>query len=178
MNALRVVICALTFLGVSGGAAILDAQTRAATNASMRVASSLDNWIVDRFRGAQLLEDTDTISHSIATDATIARIESVHPGGRTDTLFALHFSSRRSSAALERIAPVRLAAPTGTVAPIAVRLLARRPFRAPRAPKANSANENDWRYGWAYLVALPKAGRSTPAATFRGWLLLDASAPK
>ena len=171
MRAMMVVVTAV--LLCAAGARPLHAQRD-----SLRVATTLDVWIVQRYRGAQLLADTVTKSGSVAADALWPRIESMRSGGRNDTLFALHFSAHPGEPALGRRGAVRLAGPTGSMSPVAATLLSRRPFRAPRTPNANSGNERDWRYGWAYIAALPKAGRTAPATTFRGWLLIDAGLPK
>jgi hypothetical protein len=156
----------------------LSARERRARQDSARLSTTLDIWIVQRYRGAQLLPDTVTTTGSLAADALWPRIESMHAGGRNDTLFALHFSAHPGEPALGRRGPVRLAGPTGSMSPVGATVLSRRPFRAPRTPKANSADERDWRYGWAYVAALPRAGRTAPATTFRGWLLIDAGTPK
>ena len=145
---------------------------------SLRLATTLDVWIVQRYRGAQLLPDTVTRAGSVAADALWPRIESMRSGRQTDTLFALHFAARPGEPALGRRSTVRLAGPTGSVSPVVATVLARRPFRAPRTPTPNNENERDWRYGWAYVAAFPKAGRTAPATTFRGWLLIDAGTPK
>lgn len=152
------------------------AKARGPVSGAIRSSTALDVWIVERFRGAQLLPDSAAPQRSVAADASLARIESVGVGASTDTLFALHFGNRPGAPALERAGAIRLAGPTGTITPMAARLLARRPFRAPRMPRASNGSDGDWRYGWAYLSVLPTAGRSTPVATFRGWLLLDAPA--
>ena len=151
----------------------------------MRLLSALDVWIVERFRNAGLLPDSTAASAADNRSATLARIESARAGNSTDTLFALHFAPHPTDGAFVTGQAVRLAGPTGTIAPLAGIVLARRAFSAPRVPAANgnvargdAANDALWRYGWAYLVALPKAGLSTPPATFRGWLLLDGSTPK
>ncbi|MEO7520915.1 MAG: hypothetical protein ABIW79_03765 [Gemmatimonas sp.] len=155
------------------------------TTLDMRVLSSLDVWIVERFRGAQLLPDSVAARAARDGGGALPRIESARGGGSVDTLFALHFTPRATEGALASRQTVRLAGPTGTIAPLTGTVVARRAFRAPRVPGANvhvasgdSATDASWRYGWAYIVSLPNAGRGTPAATFRGWLLLDGSAPK
>jgi hypothetical protein len=157
----------------------------ASSPARMRALNSLDVWLAERFRGVQLLPDTAAGRTSDMADGAPARIESARAGNNSDTLFALHFAARPANGALESGRTVQLAGPTGTVAPLAGTVLARRAFRAPRTPQANAniasgdkANDASWRYGWAYIVSLPKAGRITPATTFRGWLLLDGGAPK
>ena len=134
--------------------------------------TSLDTWIVVRLRGAQLFPDSEPVVRSVATDAVLPHIESVRDGQRFDSLFALQYSERPGVAALAASGAVRLVGPTGTIMPIAGRVIARRPFRALRAPTANHNEERDWRYGWAYLIAVPKTGRSS-SAVFRGWMVVD-----
>ena len=155
----------------------LPAALVAANKATERAMGSLDRWIIERYRGAQLLADSLSVPRSVTPDAVLPRVETVRGGTTADTLLALHFSPRAGSAALQSSAVVRIAGSTGTITPMSATVLARRPFRAPRLPTAK-ANEDDWRYGWAYLVILPKAGRTLSATTFRGWLLLDAAAVK
>ena len=174
MRALTIVMAA-ALLGAAGAVPL---HALHAQRDSLRLATTLDIWIVQRYRGAQLLPDTVTTTGSIAADALWPRIESMRSGGRADTLFALHFAARPGEPALGRRGSVRLAGPTGSVSPVVATVLARRPFRAPRTPRPNNATERDWRYGWAYVATLPKAGRAAPATTFRGWLLIDAGMPK
>ena len=152
---------------------------------SLRLLSALDVWIVERFRNAGLLPDSTADNAAGNRGASLARIESARAGSTTDTLFALHFAPNPTGGAFSTGQAVRLAGPTGTIAPLVGTVLARRAFRAPRVPGANgniaggnAANDALWRYGWAYLVSLPTSGRGTPPATFRGWLLLDGSATK
>ncbi|MES2522412.1 MAG: hypothetical protein V4617_06930 [Gemmatimonadota bacterium] len=155
----------------------LPAALVAANKVTERAMGSLDRWIVERYRGAQLLADSLSVPRSVTPDAVLPRVETVRGGTAADTLLALHFSPRAGSAALLSGSVVRIAGSTGTITPMSATVLARRPFRAPRLPMAK-ANADDWRYGWAYLVILPKAGRALSATTFRGWLLLDAAAVK
>jgi hypothetical protein len=196
-------LAALLVLGVSAACAAgtLGAQTRSSPNrrtaavakpakkppakVNPRALSSLDVWIVERFRGAGLLPDSAVERTNDIAESVQPRIESARAGSSSDTVIALHFAPRPANAAFENGQALRLAGPTGTIAPIVGTVLARRAFRAPRVPQANgnmasgnATNDARWRYGWAYIVSLPKAGRVTPAATFRGWLLLDGSAPR
>ena len=150
--------------------AAMTAQDSVATRNMQR----LDRWLISRYRGAQLLPDSVGGQRSVAADASISRVESIATGGRFDTLFAVHFAEHASAPALSAEGSARLVAPTGSASSVLARIVARRPFRAPRSPLARNSNEGDWRYGWAYLTVLPKVGRTTPAATFRGWLMLEA----
>lgn len=134
--------------------------------------TSLDTWIVVRLRGAQLMPDSVPVVRSVAKDAVLPHVESVREGARFDTLFAVQYAERPGAAALAGAAAVRMVGQTGTITPIAGRVIARRPFRALRAPTANHNEERDWRYGWAYLIAVPKSGRASPAM-FRGWMVVD-----
>lgn len=156
-----------------------------ATGVSIALRSSLDVWIVERFRGAGLLPDSTTPGIPGTRGASIARIEGIRAGATSDTVFALHFTARPGGAALQNGESVRLAGPTGTIAPISGIVLVRRAFRAPRVPQAGGSSASGdgvdadgWRYGWAYLVSLPRAGRTTPVTTFRGWMLVSGSAVK
>lgn len=166
-------------LSIGGAASWASAQgTTGATSARKAVQAaaaltSLDTWLVTRLRAAQLLPDSSPTARSIVTDAVLPRIESVRDGQQFDTLYALHHAERRGLPSLATGVAVRIVGPTGTVTPIVGSVLARRPFRATRAPKANSNVENDWRYGWAYLIVLPKTGRTASASVFRGWMVLD-----
>lgn len=134
---------------------------------------SLDQWIVTRYRGAGLLPDTANAAPSLATTRTPPRIESVAEGATSDTLWALHFTGDDPLPAFAVNAVVRLTGPTGAVTPLTARVVARRPFRAPRVPAASPARPDAWRDGWAYLVLLPHDA-SRHVARYRGWLLLAA----
>ncbi len=147
-------------------------RTPPKTIVDVNVLTSLDTWIVVRLRGAQLLPDSEPVVRSVATDAVLPHIESVRDGVRSDTLFALQYAERPGVAALASSGGVRLVGPTGTITPIAGRVIARRPFRALRAPTANHNEERDWRYGWAYLITVPRVGRSS-STVFRGWMVVD-----
>lgn len=137
------------------------------------VSQSLDQWIIARYRGAGLRPDTANAQPSLATTQTPPRIESVAEGVRVDSLWAVHFTGAEPSPAFAVNATVRLTGPTGTVTPLTARVVARRPFRAPRVPGASPTRADAWREGWAYLVVLPHdAGRRV--ARYRGWLLFTA----
>lgn len=148
------------------------------------VTSSLDTWVVMRYRGAQLLPDSMTTASadSLASGTALARVESMRDGIKSDTLFAVQFVADGVDA-LTVDGAVRLAGPTGTVMPLTGRVIARRRFRAPGTLTA-------WRSGWAYLVLVPSniaranRGRSatntSPTAlqsSLNGWLLLGTTSP-
>ena len=60
-----------------------------------------------------------------------------------------------------------------TPSTITADVIARRPFRAPRRPGADTASAGGWRYGWAYAAVVRRRFATTPASVYRGWLLLD-----
>jgi len=64
----------------------------------------------------------------------------------------------------------RLVGANGTMATVTGRVLQRRLFRAPRVPGADPGGEEQWRYGWAYLVVVPH-GDNWPVGRYRSWLL-------
>lgn len=170
---MRRVVAGLSLL--FAGTATPQGKRPVAIPASM---TALDTWVVLRLRGAQLLPDSTASVRSVANDAVLPRIESVREGGRVDSLYALHYAERPGVPALAGSGSVRIVGPTGTITPVVGRIAARRPFRAPRAPGADSNQEKDWRYGWSYLVLLPKTGRIAPATVFRGWVLVDTTAAR
>ncbi len=162
-------LAAGTAAGTPAGTAAAQGKRPVAIPESM---TALDTWVVIRLRGSQLLPDSTPAVRSVANDAVLPRIESVREGGRVDSLYALHYAERPGVPALASSGSVRIVGPTGTI------IAARRPFRAPRAPGADSNQEKDWRYGWSYLVLLPKTGRIAPATVFRGWMLVDTTAAR
>ena len=147
---------------------------------------ALDGWLASRYRELQLLPDSSKSTRSIAADAPVPHVESVvdvatsaadSPESRQrDTLYAVHFGTRREMPALRVGTRVRLTAPSGAITSTTADIVARRPFRAPRRPgTAASASDIAWRYGWAYLALVPRRARTTSSMMYRGWLLLDAS---
>lgn len=139
--------------------------------------SVLDAWVVTRYRGSQLFPDAEFTATSLATSGPRPRIEAERPGGRFDTLLAVHFSAMWAAPALGKSAKVYLTGPTGTMTPLTARIVERRAFRAPRTPGPSTLRpDSNWRYGWAYLAVVPHDDRR-PASRFRGWLLLDATTP-
>lgn len=162
---------------------LLGAMVWLATSLNGQPVNSLDAWLVSRFQGTQLLIDSMPAAASVAAESPLPRIESTRAGRFVDTLYAIHFGSRLGTPALAVNAVVQLTGPTGTITPLAARVIARRAFRAPRRPGAPSSAEVAWRYGWSYQAVLPhRASVSTsttravsdaaPVARYRGWLLL------
>jgi hypothetical protein len=139
--------------------------------------SSLDAWLVSRFRGAQLLTDSLPATASVAAESALPRIEGTRAGRSVDTLYALHFGTRLGTPALSVSDVVQLTGPTGTITPLTARVVARRAFRAPRRPGAPSSAPAAWRYGWSYQVVMPRRPKANgesavPVSRYRGWLLL------
>lgn len=126
-----------------------------------------------RYRGAGLLPDTANTQPSLAAAQSPPRIESVADGATADSLWAVHFTDKEPLPAFAVNATVRLSGPTGTMTPLTARVVARRPFRAPRVPGASPATPAAWREGWAYLVVLPHDA-TRKVARYRGWLLFTA----
>jgi hypothetical protein len=155
----------------------MHAQARASSSASSSIRESLDSWIVTRYRGAQLLDDSSGIDSTDAPGTLVPRIEHVRDA-KGDTLVGLHFSMRAIAPALSMPGRVRLAVPSGAATGVTGTVIARRLFRAPRVPGAQATNASAWRYGWAYLVALPRQRDPLPAFATRGWLVLDATSPE
>lgn len=135
---------------------------------------SLDRWVSLRYRGAHLMPDTASVLPSLVSTGTPPRIETIHAGSVSDTLWVVHFTSGGQGPTFAVPSAVRLTSPTGTVTPLTARVVARRPFRAPRVPNGPSGrldDEDSWRPGWAYLAVLPHQATRN-AARYRGWLLL------
>lgn len=154
---------------------------RTAPAQNSRELASLDMWIVQRYRGAQLLPDTTGRAASAVTQVGAPRVESARSSDRRDTVVALHFSATAWRPALASAATVQLADPSGAVSAIAGRVTARRAFRAPRKAGARDSVNTDWRIGWAYLVAIPLRTANAATAGLSGWALVEApkvSAPK
>ncbi|MBC8089551.1 MAG: hypothetical protein H7Z40_19985 [Phycisphaerae bacterium] len=135
--------------------------------------ASLDMWIVQRYRGAQLLPDTTGRAASRVTQVGAPRVESARSSDRRDTVVALHFSTSAWRPALASAAAVQMADPSGAVSAIAGRVTARRAFRAPRKAGARDSVNGDWRIGWAYLVAIPLRTASAASAGLSGWALVE-----
>lgn len=140
---------------------------------SLGAVHALDAWIVTRYRGAQLLPDS-LAWRGVAGDAPAPRVESAGDAASGDTLFAVQFRAGREPSSLRPGARVRLAGASGSISTITADLIARRPFRAPRRPGADTASRGGWRYGWVYLAIVRRRNAATPASVYRGWLLLEA----
>lgn len=137
--------------------------------------SSLDMWIVQRYRGAQLLPDSVARGSATFAQAGAPRVESARTTARRDTVVALHFGSAMWRPTLNTSAQVQLADPTGTVSGITAKITARRAFRTPRKAGARDTVKDDWRIGWAYLVAIPTRAANASTSGFGGWALAEMS---
>lgn len=167
---------------LAGAVAIGATVSVSAQRASVPAVSALDAWLVSRFHGAQLLTDSTPTSASEAAESALPRVEGTRPGRSADTLYAIHFGARLGTPALTVNAVAQLTAPTGTITPLTVRVIARRAFRAPRRPGALPGADGAWRYGWSYQVVMPRRAESNdpvdkaaPVSRYRGWLLLAPS---
>lgn len=155
-------------LGTSATA--LDAQRSTATHT--QVLETLDQWIVQQYRGSQLLHDSSGGATTVVRDAPLPRVEHVRDA-RGDTIIGIHFALRPSAPAFGVNGTARLAVPTGAITNTTGRVVARRLFRAPRVPGASNDDPLSWRYGWAYIVVLPRKRDALPAQATRGWLLVE-----
>lgn len=163
--------------GAARKAPAINASAPVAKITNPRELSSLDIWIVQRYRGAQLLPDSGIRASSPVRQAAGApRVESARTTGRRDTIVALHFEPTYWRASLGTAAPVQLADPTGAISSVTGRITARRAFRAPRVAGARDTVAGDWRVGWAYLVAIPPRSANAAASGFNGWALVEAAA--
>lgn len=137
-----------------------------------RLTHALDEWVVSRYREAQLLPDTSRAPRGMVTAAMVPRVESVSDGDAMDTLYAVHFSSLRDTNGVRVGARLRLVSGSGVVSVNRVEVLARRPFRAPLQPaRIGAPDDRRWRYGWAYLAVTPHVGGKSSASAYRGWVL-------
>ncbi len=136
----------------------------------------LDHWIVQRFRGAQLMPDSQpargVADTPVARVAAAPRIEQTQRGATRDTLWAVHFAAGPELAGLAVGTRTTLTGPTGTMTPVVARVVARRPFRAPRSPGSALRPDSSWRHAWAYLVVMPHLNE-TAISRYRGWLLVE-----
>ncbi len=146
----------------------LDAQTK---RSESRSPDLLDRWIVQHYRGAQLLPDSSGGAATVVRDAPLPRVEYVHDS-KGDTLVGIHFASRPSAPLFGVASTAKLAVPTGAITTTSGKVVARRLFRAPRVPNASMSDSTKWRYGWAYVVVLPRQRDMLPAQAMRGWLLV------
>ncbi len=143
--------------------------------------SSLDGWLVTRYRDAQLLEDTVPGTRAMPSAAPFPRVESSRAAGTGDTLFAVHFNAGRDEPVLRAGGLVRLSEPSGAISSRSARVLVRRPFRAPAVPGAalrpGTRTDKAGRYGWGYLLVVSRAVVRTSSkpldGAWRGWLLVE-----
>ena len=170
-STLPIVVTALV-TGATLAATNVEAQARARSSSGASIGEALDGWIVTRYRGAQLLEDSSAARVTVLADAPVPRVEHVRDA-KGDSLVGVHFSERIVAPSLTQSSDVRLAVPSGAVTSMTGRVVARRLFRAPRVPAATNNTPSSWRYGWAYLVVLPRQRDALPAQAMRGWLLVD-----
>lgn len=139
--------------------------------------ASLDMWIVQRYRGAQLLPDSTGHGASAVNQAGAPRVESARTPNRRDSVVALHFGAAAWRPVLSTSAIVQLADPTGSVSSVAGRVTARRAFRTPRNAGAKDTVKSDWRIGWAYLVAIPARSANAAVSGLNGWALVESPKP-
>jgi hypothetical protein len=137
------------------------------------VVQVLDTWVITRFRDSHLLPDSANPSRTTVAQVPPARVESVGDAVSGDTIYALHFSDKRDTPALRVGTQARLTAPSGSITAIRAEIVARRPFRAPRVPGADTASASGWRFGWAYLAIVRPPHASAAANVYRGWLLMN-----
>lgn len=157
--------------GFAGVAAAQRGSTRSPAE-QLETADPLDVWIVTRYRAANLLSDSAVTTGSLASNnGPLPRIESVRGGRDMDTLMAVQMDANKGPPMMPVSSRARLVTTNGIAVPVTVRVIQRRPFRAPRIPDADPLTERQWRYGWAYLVVLPHDDKR-PTARYRGWLLL------
>ncbi len=135
--------------------------------------SSLDMWIVQRYRGAQLLPDTSGNGAAPVNQAGAPRVESARSPNRRDTVVALHFSETMWRPVHSTSSVIQLADPTGSISSVAGRVTARRAFRTPRKAGAKDTVQSDWRIGWAYLVAIPARTANAAVSGLNGWALVE-----
>ena len=162
-----VLLCAGSAVQLAG------AQTRKVdSSASNRAIVTLDYWIVRHYKGEQLLQEPVRDSMTARdSSAAPARVEHILDA-RGDSVAGVHFSSAPRPAGFDVRAGVRLVVPSGAITNLTGQVVARRHFRAPRTPGADSSIPSAWRHGWAYLVVLPRDRDGLAANATRGWLLL------
>ena len=140
---------------------------------------SLDEWIIKRFRNAALLPDsashsTATVASSLAARGSAPTVDGLRTAEHRDTVVALYFDTAQGKPAFNTASNVRFVDPAGEVTLITGRVTARRAFRAPRTANARGSNAEDWRIGWAYLVALPLKTAVAATNGMNGWSLVEA----
>lgn len=134
---------------------------------------SLDAWAMLRFRGASLLPDSGTRAVSLIAHAGAPRVDGARSSATRDTLIAVHFDTIYWRPSLATGAVVRFVDSSGEISPITARIVARRAFRAPRKAGARAGHDDEWRIGWAYLLAVPSRAASAATAAFNGWSIVD-----
>ena len=139
-----------------------------------RAVQVLDTWVITHLRDAHLLTDSANLTRPAVSDVAPPHIESVGDAATGDTVYAMNFTDRRDASALRVGARVLLTASSGSVTGINADIVARRQFRAPRVPGADTASVGGWRFGWAYLAIVRRQFATTNASVYRGWVLLDA----
>lgn len=140
--------------------------------------SSLDLWIVQRYKTAQLLPDSGVRVTPLSRQAGAPRVESARIAGRRDTVVALQFGPNYWRAGLGAASSVQLADPAGVVSTVTGRIAARRAFRTPRVAGARDSVKGDWRVGWAYLVAIPARSANASPSGFNGWAVVETPSRK
>ncbi len=133
---------------------------------------ALDQWLVQRYRGVQLLPDSARAPWSVAASSPLARVETMRAGGQMDTLYAVHVGVREDMPPLRTRSRARLTGPTGSISPLEVRVIARRPFQTLGRPAGVQAPISAWRHGWAYVALVPRTSPRTANSRYHGWLLL------
>lgn len=139
--------------------------------------TSLDMWIVQRYRSAQLLPDSSGQGVNAGKQTGAPRVESARSPNRRDTVVALHFSDAMWRPTIGAKATVQLADPTGSISGIGGQITARRAFRTPRRAGARDTVSADWRIGWAYLVAIPARTANAATTGVNGWALVEMPKP-
>ena len=136
--------------------------------------SSLDLWIVQRYKSAHLLPDSGARPAALVRQGGAPRVESARVAGRRDTVVALQFAANYWRAALGASSIVQLADPAGAMSSVTGRITARRAFRTPRVAGARDSVPDDWRVGWAYLVAIPSRSANASPSGFNSWSVVEA----
>ena len=136
-----------------------------------KVVQVLDTWVVTRFRDAQLLPDSTVNGRTTAPDAPPPRVEAARDAVSGDTIYALQFRERRDVPALRVGTQARLTEPSGSITAINAEIVARRQFRAPRVPGADTTSASGWRFGWAFLAIVRPPHSTASANVYRGWML-------
>jgi len=163
-------------------------RAKAAAGHTVAAMRTIDNWLVARYRGVELLPDrvvdgvgndgtANTEKASAGADAAYPRVESVIATALTDTLLALQFGAQTGRAPFASGATVRMSGPTGAITSATARIVARRAFRVASKPLVSHANDSAWRYGWAYVAVVARNVRTTGGGVvgggFRSWMLME-----